>query len=543
VAAVLGLLLGCFLFVLNAVAARYRRDTSLRRQQEAAVRVVQTPTTTITTQAALSGADTGAWLMSTGDYAGTRSSKLAQITAANVGSLRATCAYQVGELGNFQSIPVVAAGLLYITTAESTIALDATSCRPRWKHVWAPMGREVWLRNRGVAVKDGRVVRGMPDGYLVALDAATGAVLWARSAADTKAGETFTMPPLIFEGLVLIGPAGGDNGAHGWIGAFRLTDGVPVWRHAVMQEEKHGSSPAVSGGTVWTPFTLDTATATLFVPTANPSPAFAANERARELRSNAVLALDARSGAIRWSRQLVEHDTHDWDITHAGPLYRARSRDLLVSTGKDGVVRALDRRTHDIVWETPVTRLENTQAAVTRDGTHACPGVQGGVEWSGPAYSARTGLLYVNSVDWCTTFRRTDEFHLPGSLNMGGNYTMDSVSTWGGWLTAVDGETGKVSWRYRSQAPLIAGVAVTAGDLVFTGELTGDALALDARTGQVLWRFNTGGPIGGGVATYAISGTQYVTVASGYPSPNWVTEHHGAATVFVFSLPSPIPGR
>jgi hypothetical protein len=188
VAAVLGLLLGCFLFVLNAVAARYRRDTSLRRQQEAAVRVVQTPTTTITTQAALSGADTGAWLMSTGDYAGTRSSKLAQITAANVGSLRATCAYQVGELGNFQSIPVVAAGLLYITTAESTIALDATSCRPRWKHVWAPMGREVWLRNRGVAVKDGRVVRGMPDGYLVALDAATGAVLWARSAADTKGG-------------------------------------------------------------------------------------------------------------------------------------------------------------------------------------------------------------------------------------------------------------------------------------------------------------------------------------------------------------------
>jgi alcohol dehydrogenase (cytochrome c) len=165
------------------------------------------------------------------------------------------------------------------------------------------------------------------------------------------------------------------------------------------------------------------------------------------------------------------------------------------------------------------------------------------VEWSGPAYSARTGFLYVNAVDWCSTLRRSNEFHLSGQQYMGGNYTMDSVSTWGGWLTAVDGETGKVRWRYRSPAPLIAGIAVTAGDVVFTGELTGDVLALDARTGDVLWRFNTGGPIGGGVATYAINGTQYVAVGSGYPSANWATEHHGAATVFVFALPPASPSR
>lgn len=532
-AVVIGLLVGCVVF---GVSGWYRQAATLRVEREAVLRVRGTPTTAITTQAALSGADSGAWLMSTGDYAGTRSSKLAQITTANVGSLVPTCVYQVGEVGNFQSIPVMAGGLLYITTAYSTIALDATTCRPRWKHVWSPMGREVWVRNRGVAVADGRVVRGMPDGFLVALDAATGAVLWARAAADSKAGETFTMPPLIFEGLVLIGPAGGDNGAHGWIGAFRLTDGSPVWRHAVMQEGD--DAPAVSGGTSWTPFTLDTATATLYAPTANPAPAFLATDREPELHSNAVLALDARSGAVRWSRQLLAHDTHDWDLTHAGPLYRAGSRDLLVSAGKDGWVRALDRQSHAIAWETPVTRIENADAPITSAGTHACPGVLGGVEWSGPAYSARTGLLYVNAVDWCSTVRRDKEFHLAGRTYFGGTYTMDSVSTWGGWLTAVDGATGKVRWRYRSPAPLIAGVAVTAGDVVFTGELTGDALALDARTGDVLWRFNTGGPIGGGVATYAIGGTQYVAVGSGYPSANWVTEHHGAATVFVFALPA-----
>jgi alcohol dehydrogenase (cytochrome c) len=474
--------------------------------------------------------------MSTGDYAGTRFSKLAQITTANVRSLRATCAYQVGEVGNFQAIPVVVSGMLYITTAQSTIALDATTCRPRWKHVWTPLGSEVWVRNRGVAVKDGRVVRGTPDGFLVALDAATGAVLWARSVADAKKGETFTMPPLIFEGLILIGPAGSDNGARGWIGAFRLTDGTPVWRHEVMPDGEHHDSQPTRGGAVWTPFTLDTATATLYAPTANPSPVLVA-DRPRESRSNAVLALDARTGAVRWSRQLVAHDTHDWDLTHAGPLYRTGSRELLASAGKDGLLRALDRRTQALVWETPVTRRENMQAAVTQEGTHACPGVLGGVEWNGPAYSERTGLLYVNAVDWCSTFRRSREFRLSGQLDMGGNWTMDSVSTWGGWLTAVDGATGLVRWRYRSPAPLIASVAVTAGDVVLTGELTGDALALDARTGTVLWRFNTGGPIGGGVVTYAAGGAQYVAIASGYPSSFWVTEHHGAATVFVFALP------
>jgi alcohol dehydrogenase (cytochrome c) len=509
----------------------------MRRQQEATLHVIQTPTSTIATQRALSGADTGAWLMSTGDYAGTRSSKLAQITTQNVGSLRATCVYQVGEIRDFQSIPVVAAGLLYITTAHSTIALDAATCRPRWKHVWAPMGTGQWARNRGVALKDGRLVRGMPDGYLLALDAVTGAVLWARAAANVNEGETFTMPPLVFEGLVLIGPAGGDNGARGWIGAFRLTDGMPAWRYAVMPEAKEGESTAVGGGAVWTPFTLDTATATLYAPTANPSPALAATDREREPHSNAVLALDARTGAVRWSRQLVTHDTHDWDLTHAGPLYRAGSRDLIASAGKDGVVRALDRQTHAIVWETPVTRLVNTQAALTREGTHACPGAQGGVEWSGPAYSAHTRMLYVNAVDWCSTFRLSHEFHIAGQMHVGGTAIMDSVSTWGGWLTALDGETGKIRWRYRSPAPLVAGLAVTAGDVVFTGELTGDALALNARTGEVLWRFNTGGPIGGGVATYAIGGTQYVALCSGYPSSNWATEHHGAATVFVFALP------
>jgi alcohol dehydrogenase (cytochrome c) len=113
----------------------------------------------------------------------------------------------------------------------------------------------------------------------------------------------------------------------------------------------------------------------------------------------------------------------------------------------------------------------------------------------------------------------------------------DSTARAAGWLTAVDATTGGIRWRYRSPAPLIAGIAATAGDVVFTGELTGDFMVLDARTGAVLYRFNTGGPIGGGVISYAVDRTQYVAVMSGRPSRFSVGRDPGAPTVLVFGLP------
>src|SRR5260221_4694081 len=112
----------------------------------------------------------------------------------------------------------------------STVALDAATCRLKWRHTWEPRATGGWARNRGVAIKDGRVVRGTPDGYLLALNAETGALLWARHVATPADGETFTMAPVLFEDLVLIGPAGSENNLHGWVGAFLAPDGSPVWR-------------------------------------------------------------------------------------------------------------------------------------------------------------------------------------------------------------------------------------------------------------------------------------------------------------------------
>jgi alcohol dehydrogenase (cytochrome c) len=526
-------------------------DSAARRPT--AILTGHEPTRRIPTQRELDTAEANGrdWLYATHDYSGQRYSPLAVITSRTAPQLRPVCVYQVGDPGIFQTNPIVYHGTMYITTLHATIALDAATCRPRWKSVWEPKDREVSVRNRGVALKDGFVVRGTSDGWLVALDAATGALLWARQVADPAHGETFAMPPLLFEDLVLIGPAGSEHAMRGWVGAFRLRDGVPVWRFRVVPLPGEPGSETwpnpqqvlFGGGAVWTPMALDRARGLLFVATGNPSPDLSVAARpGASLYTNSIVVLDARTGAPAWAAQLVPGDHHDWDLTHASPLFRTtvvnRRRDLVATVGKDGVLRVLDRGTGERVYEVPITRRENTDAPVTTSGVHACPGGSGGVQWNGPAYNPRTNLLYVNAVDWCATFTAADTVrYVPGQLYLGGRVVADSLATARGWLTAVDATRGTVRWRYRSPLPLVAAVTTTAGGVVFTGELTGDFLVLDARSGVVRYRFNTGGPMGGGIVTYAVAGKQYVAAMSGRPASFWVGPHAGSATVLVFGLP------
>ncbi len=496
--------------------------------------------------AASSGRD---WLYHTRDYAGTRYSPLDEIDRDNAKGLRAVCAYQLGDAMTFQSGPLVYDGTLFVTTDLATVALDAATCKLRWRHQWAPRAQQVWSRNRGVAIKDGRVVRGTPDGYLISIDANTGDLLWARRAADPRLGETFTMPPLIVDDLILIGPAGSENNVSGWVGAFRLEDGAPLWRfNTVPKPGEPGAetwpSPSdipVGGGAVWTALSLDRARGELYVAVTNPAPDLPAQLRpGTNLYTNAIVALGVTTGMIRWYKQLVPNDDHDWDLTQVSPLWRARiggrERDLVATAGKDGILRTLDRATRETLYSTPVTTLDNVDAPVTTAGVHVCPGLLGGVEWNGPALHPGLGLLYVPAVDWCATYTEVEEFRfIPGKLYMGGTLEMDETRR--GWITAVDAASGAVRWRYQSSLPMLTAVTPTAGGVLFTGELSGDFLVLDAENGKELYRFNTGGPMGGGAITYQAGGRQYVAAISGKPSPGWGLQELGAATVFVFALP------
>ena len=491
------------------------------------------------------------WLYHTHDYSGSRYSPLKQIDSANAKRLQAVCAFQVGELSNFQTGPIVYQGTMYLTTPHATIALDASNCRPKWRHTWEPKSIEPWgaWNNRGVAIKDGRLVRGTLDGYLLEFNAQTGDLIWARKVADAPAGELLTMAPMIFEDMILIGPAGSENGISGWVGAFRFSDGTEVWRFKTVpgidefnsQSWKNPTGIKIGGGAVWTPLSLDPEKGELYVAVTNPAPDLPAGLRAGDNRySDSVIALDVHTGKLRWYKQTVANDSHDSDLTQVSPIFKTvvdgHERNLIATVGKDGILRSVDRTTHDTLYATPVTTIKDVDKPVTPEGVSVCPGVLGGVEWNGPAFNPASNLLYVGAVDWCTTFYAAESVRfIPGKIYFGG--TVQLAGTSQGWITAIDAASGKVRWRYRSPRPMVAAVTTTAGNVVLSGELTGDFIVLDARTGDVLYRFNTGGPVGGGIVTYEIDGKQYVGVISGRPSGYWADRNPSAPTVFLFALP------
>ena len=494
--------------------------------------------------------DADNWLHTNHDYGGQRFVDLDQITPDNVGTLQRQCVYEPGYQGPFETNPLVRNGTMYLTAGIATMAIDAVTCDVVWRHDWEPRSRGGFPMQRGVALKDGIVVRGTSDSHLLALDAATGELLWEVLAANPERGEAFTMPPMIFEDLVIIGPCCSETGVRGWVGGFRLEDGTQAWRFNTVPEPgepgaETWSDPGnhfVGGGAVWTPFALDPETARVYIPVANPAPDFWSEVReGSNLYTGSMVVLDARSGELQWYYQAVPHDLHDWDQTQASPLFsttvNGQERKVVTTVGKDGILHVLDRETEEHLYEVPVTRRENTSAPITIEGTRACPGVTGGVEWNGPAYNPRLNALFVPAVDWCAVFKRAEELeYIQGRLYLGGQFILDDMTDARGVLTALDASTGVTRWRYDSETPMVAALTTTATGLVFTGELTGHFLALDGDDGEVLFRDDLGVSIHGGVVSYAVDGRQYVAVVAGNTSGLWPTVRDQGRVV-VYTLP------
>jgi alcohol dehydrogenase (cytochrome c) len=511
------------------------------------------------TQQELNAATSNAvdWLMSNHDYTGQRYIDLKQVNRLNAASLRPVCLYQAGDTKTFHGNPVVYRGVMYITTAYSTIAIDAASCRVKWRRDRKPKSPEIHAANRGPAIKDGKVVRTTPDGYLLALDIETGEPLWERKIIVTEKDEgTFNMAPMIFENLVLIAPGISELGIKGWIGAFRLENGEPVWRFNTVPDDGEPGAETWGdadvrkrgGGAVWSLLSLDSQAGIVYIPVANPAPDFLTEVRpGTNLYTNSLVALDVRTGKLQWYYQAIPNDSHDYDLTQVSPLFTAtvggKTRKLVAVTGKDGLLRVLDRESKEPLYATPVTTRTNVGEPLTVEGTYVCPGYLGGTLANGPAYNPNTNMLYAPAVDWCGKFIKASEDHfVRRELYLGGTYIADPVEKSRGWLTAVDASTGKVAWKYESSRPMTAAVATTSAGLIFTGEQAGDFLTLDARTGEVLYRFNTGGPMIGGVLTYVVNGKQYVAATSGNASGSWKATP-GSSTVIIFSLPEPAQPR
>jgi PQQ-dependent dehydrogenase (methanol/ethanol family) len=507
---------------------------------------VKQPSSSGPSQAELDGADadTTNWLMYNKGYRAGRYSTLAKINAGNARNLRPVCMFQLGELGTFHTGPVVYDGILYATTHLGTYAIDAYTCKRLWRHEHLPTAAEMNATNRGVAIGGGRVVRGTQDGYLFALDAKTGALLWQRQIADPAIGAGVGAAPLIWNDMVFMGNAGGDWGIQGAVMAFRLSDGERIWHFNTIPTgkdagaetwEKPGSAIR-GGGAAWTAYALDRATETLFVPIGNAGPDFYRAARpGANLFTSSVVALDARTGKLKWWHQLRPNDDHDYDTTVVS-LFDADGKAMVATAGKDGVLHVLDRVDGKLRFKLPVTTTLNQDVPLTASGIRVCP--VAGVQWNGAAYSPQTKLLYVNAIDWCTTFRLGPEPQwvatIPYTGLVNGFGTNDPTDRWNGWINAVDPATGKMRWRFKSPTPMYAAVTPTAGGVLFTGDLNGDFMVVDARSGKVVYRFDTGGPIAGGVVTYEKNGKQYVTVAAGNSGGSIPLQ--GASTIVIFGL-------
>jgi alcohol dehydrogenase (cytochrome c) len=466
------------------------------------------------------------WPAYNNTYDGQRFSTLGQINTQNVSNLKQVCELRLGEEGPFQTGPVVVGGTMFLTTAHTTVAMDATTCAVRWRHVDASGQQDPISVNRGVAYLDGRLFRGMPGARLASFNAETGEKVWDVKVGDVAVGEFLSSAPIARRGRVFVGLAGGDWGIRGRVMAFDAVTGEQRWRfYTIPLGPERGAEtwhiPETAergGGAMWTSYTLDPSSDELFVPVGNAAPDFAPDLRPGDnLFTNSIVVLDAMSGGLKWWFQATPHDGFDYDVGAAPMLYQTRSGEARVAIGsKDGHLYGVARQSHAQRFKTPITTILNDDKKPTLEGIRACPGPLGGVEWNGPAFDPDSRTIYVGSVDWCATFNLgQDVKYKAGELYMGTRYSGDNSENAKGWVTALDGDTGAVRWKFQAPTPVVAGVTPTAGGLVFTGDLDGNFYALAKANGQVLHMINTGGSIAGGVVTYMVNGKQYVATTSG----------------------------
>lgn len=505
------------------------------------------------------------WPNFNGDISGTRFSPLAEVTKATVGSLRRVCTYDTGESTSFETGPIEVQGALYFTTYATTYVLDASTCALRWKSS-RPGPLNYLDVNRGLAFADGKLFRGSSDTHVFALDAANAKPLWDTSVGDFDNGETVPMAPIAWRGMVFAGNAGGDNfGVTGRIYALSAEDGRKLWSFDVVPS----SGPAratwknvtpqnpPTGGATWSTYSLDPDSGVLWVSTGNVAPDFIlALHTGENLYTSSVLALDARTGKLFGYVQPIKQDFHDWDMSAAPALIRTRAGQLLAAAaGKDGLLYGIDRSNVTpsgesgpplkIVYATPVTTRSNVDTPFnTTTETRFCPGTNGGTSYNGPSFSPPLNLLFVSAIDWCASVRITSAATArgkpgepwPGSADPDNTFgRLDPQEKWGGWVTAVDADSGGVRWKYKSPTPLLAAVTSTAAGLVFTGDLNGDVLALDGESGSVLWRDSTEAAIGGGVISYQTGGHQRIAIAAGMNSRLWRLKT-ATARIIVYGL-------
>ncbi len=484
------------------------------------------------------------WPTYHGDVSGNRYSTLSQISASNVERLAPKWVFNFPNAARLEGTPIVVGGLMYVTAANECWALDAGTGHEVW-HFQQPrtrglVGNASGGINRGVAILGDSLFMVTDHAHIIALNRFTGQLLWDTEMADWHLNYNATSAPLVAGGLVISGTAGGDEGARGFIAAFDPVTGKEVWRFwTVPRPGEPGSETWIGnqiehpGAVAWMTGSYDPAADLVYWATGNPGNDMVGDERGGDnLYSSSVVALEGKTGNLRWYYQFTPHNVWDYDAQAPSVLvdasWKGQPRKLLLHADRNGFFYVFDRLTGELLlaqafvdkltWAKEIgpdgRPVVNPNQEPTAEGTRVCPALEGGTNWYSTSFNPSTGLYYVQTLEDCANFVKRDVPWKAGAGYMGGTWRREGGQK---ILRAFDIKTGTPRWELPQTGPANSwgGVLSTAGGVVLFAEDGGLFSAADATTGKLLWQWPAGQVWRSSPMTYMFDGKQYVALAAG----------------------------
>ena len=465
---------------------------------------------------------------------------------------------QYGE----QAQPLVYNGVMYVTDAKSTVAIDVGTGKQIWKTLadWPPEVTRVvccGISNKGAAIYNGKLFRTTLDAFVVALDMKTGKEMWRQKAAEWKDGYSMTVAPLVANGVLISGISGAEFGIRGFLDGWNPETGAHLWRRYTIpgpgekgnETWPSGDSYLHGGGSTWITGSYDPDLDLVYWGTGNAGPWNPLKRPGDNLYTASLLAFRPKTGEIIWYYQFTPNETYDFDATWEPILADIKVggevRKVVMQLNRNGFLYVLDRANGKLIsakpfekenWATSIDMntgrpVESETAKQLRAGekVEIWPTHQGAKNWPHAAFNPETGLLYANTMHSA----RVNKLLPIQPFVAGTRYQfierVDAMPPAGepiGHVDAIDPMTAEQRWR----APLFdnphyCAIIATGGGLLFTGKETGEFIAIDADTGKTVWQFQTGSGINAQPITYTHNGQQYVTILSGIGGSYWYLSH------------------
>lgn len=500
---------------------------------------------------------TQSWPSANGPVTGGRYVNDSQINTTNVSRLKLAWTFHSGIPGGTEDYPVVVDGVAYVTTEFGNVyALNAATGQQIW--VYKPPAAIAQLDhgapNRGVAVGNNSVYVLDNADQLLRLNAATGALVWAKSviANGPRLGYTESVAPVYYNGILYVGSAGGDSGVRGFEEAMSARTGALIWRFWTVPKAHTGwlRSPGNhGGGATWGIPTLDPAANRIYFGTGNPSPDFYAGDRpGLNPYTDSVVALTMNTGKFVWAYDETPHDMWDYDAVASPVLFPAQGMMAVGDGGKNGYWYEWDAKNGTLItMPLTVVKQDHGTPPINAPAVPEWPGSGAGFEWTPGAYDPQTGMVYNEAINTANLEKAVPNVaaqHKVGQLDVATAFMpLPKGQKTTGSIVAISADNGTVSWQQKTVDGVVGGATATAGGLVFAAQSgTGVLEAFDARTGKVLWTYQSHQAVAAGPSIYTMGGHEYVLFPLGgslYLSGPTDLQGYAAsdATFMAFELP------